>query len=52
MGISNIDTVLFFIIVAYCITGSNTTCLIVIYTYTMFRDSYIDYYTVWSSLNI
>jgi hypothetical protein len=34
------------------ITGSNTTCLIVIYTNTIFIDVYIDYYTLYSSLNL
>jgi hypothetical protein len=44
--------IFFFIIVACPITGINTTCLNVIYTDTVFRDIYIDYYTLYSSLNL
>lgn len=33
--------------IACSITGSNTTCLIVIFTNTMFRDSYIDCFILW-----
>jgi len=35
---------MYFFIVACSNSGSNTTCFIVIFAYTMFRDSYIDYY--------